>query len=164
MKKLIGYVIVLVIIGAVGYVLFPKAPDLVGVKPTEAPSLTKKIIVLKADAQFDNKNYFGLTLVGHDIDVFVGDKKVGNVSQTMERKIPAREKFNVPVKVTFNRNEVLGGAGFFKNALKFALNNDLIITYKGTVDVNVLGIGIPVPVDYSQKLVDFSFNNPVEEE
>ena len=68
------------------------------------------------------------------------------------------------MKVTFETKEVLGGGGFLKNLIKSTLDNDLVVRYKGTVDVKVLGIGIPVPVDYSQKLVDFSFNDPEEGE
>ena len=164
MKKIFGTVILLTILGVAGYFLFPKAPDLIGIKPTNLPSFKGKTSTLNAEAKFDNTNYFGLTLVGHDIDVFIGDKQVGNVTQTETKSIPARDKFSIPVKVSFETSQIFGGGGFLKNLIKTAVDSDLVINYKGTVDVKVLGLGIPVKVDYSQKLIDFSFNNPEEQE
>ena len=82
MKKLFGTLIFILVIGAAVYFLFPKAPDLIGIKPTNFPSFKGKISTLNAEAKFDNTNYFGLTLVGHDIDVFIAGKQVGNVTQT----------------------------------------------------------------------------------
>ena len=92
MKKFIAYLIVLVVLGTVAYVMFPKAPDLIGIKPTKLPKFSNRLTTLDAEAKFDNQNFFGLTLVGHNIDVIISDKRVGNVAQTETRSIPSREK------------------------------------------------------------------------
>ena len=70
-----------------------------------------------------------------------------------------KSDFTIPVELDFDRKEVFGGGGFLKNAVKAFMDDDLEIQYKGTVDVEVLGIGIPVDVDYSQPIAGIKLGN-----
>ena len=161
MKKFVTVLVVLFVLVGGGYIFFPKAPEMTGIKKIGLPNFGKKEVSIKVEAKFNNPNYYGLTLTGHDIDVYITDKKVGNVTQTEERLIPGKENFTIPLKITFDGSEVLGGQGFLKGLLSSFVDNDMTIRYKGTVTVKAFGLNIPVPIDYSEKLFE---NNLKSEE
>ena len=152
MKK-IG-IISLFIMCAAGFFLFPKKPTLLNVKLLNTPDLVQEEIKLKADLIFVNPNYYGLTLKNHDIDVFVNEKKVSNLSQSDARRIPAKQNFEIPVNINFYKETVFGSSGFLSGILKSIVMQELIVTYKGTVEVEVLGFGIPIEIDYTENLFE----------
>jgi len=149
---------------AAAFLLYPKAPEMQGVKWLQIPNITKTTSTIKAEVKFHNANFFGLTLKDHNIDVIIADKKIGNISQSASRSIPMRSDFTIPVELEVKRKEILGGSGFLQNAAKAFLDNDLNIQYKGTVDVEILGIGIPVKVDYTEPLAGMKVGNQEEKE
>lgn len=160
MKKILLPLIFALIAGA--FLLYPKAPEVQGVKWLELPNLTKSNAKIKAEVKFNNPNFFSLTLKDHDIDVIIADKKIGDISQSESRLVPMRSDFTIPVELGFEREEIFGRGNFLKNitnAAKAFMDNDLTIHYKGTVDVEVLGIGIPVSVDYSQPIAGIKLGN-----
>jgi len=150
MKKFL--LALLVIIAVATFFLYPKAPEFVRVNTVDLSAL--KDNKLKTELEFTNPNYFSLELIHQDIQVFVSDRHIGNISQDDHRSIHSKENFSLPIDLEFNKKEVFGKTGFLKSLISSTMNDKLNIRFSGTIKVKVLGITLPVPVDHSQKLLE----------
>lgn len=124
-----------------------------GLEHFKTPRMDAQTITLQGDAVFTNPNLFGLTIEAYEIDVLISEKKVGRIESKESRQIEPKTDFSIPVTATLQRKEVFGGGGFFKNLIQSAVAQQMNVRYKGVVRVSVLGIGLPVEVDYTQNLL-----------
>lgn len=134
-------------------------------KPEEAPTfknvgnfVVKEVVdgkaLVTADVTFYNPNDVKMKLKKVDIDVWVKDKQVGEVNQTMNFRIPKKADFTVPLEATVDINK-LGTL----NSLLFALTSSkLPIQLKGEVRAKVHGLGFTAPIDYKDE-VDVNLSN-----
>lgn len=151
----------LVILAAAAFFLYPKAPQMTGIENFKLPKMDARTLTIQGDAKFTNPNFFGLTVEGYEIDVLVSEKKVGQIESNEKRPIEPKTDFSIPVTVTFEKREVFGGSGFFRNLIKSAVDNEMKAHYKGEVRVSVLGMVFPVAVDYTQNLLKHGLGDEV---
>ena len=142
----------LVILSLAAFFLYPKAPKFVRINTIDFSAL--KDNKLKTELDFTNPNYFSLELIHQDIQVFVSDRHIGNISQDDNRSIHSKENFSLPIDLEFDKKEVFGKTGFLKSLISSTINDNLNVRFSGTIKVKVLGITLPVPVDHSQKILE----------
>jgi LEA14-like dessication related protein len=152
MKKALFIILIFAVLGGLAYYYKPQAPVLKEVKLTSLPNLSDQKIMIQGIVNFENPNKYNLTLKNHLIDVFLGEMKIGTLSQTEEKVIEANQDFSIPVNLSVDRNELFKDSSIWKDALKSFIDQKIKLRYVGTVDVAVLGINIPVKVDHSQDI------------
>lgn len=120
-------------------------------------------IVISADAIYFNQNSIGATLVSTDLDVQVNEKKVGEIHQPLSIKVEPKEEFSVPVKIVFPPTQLANGTlDFITAAAKIFEEKEMQMNYVGSLTVNIGGVPIKVPVDYSEVIPLFKQKNSEE--
>lgn len=100
-----------------------------------------------------NPNSVGATVQSIDVDVIANGVNVGKVSQEVETKVEANKDFIIPLVANIPPKNIFKKGGGFLDGLLSALTDKEIDThYVGTVRIKVMGIGIDVPVDHSEKV------------
>lgn len=103
---------------------------------------------LKAQAVFFNPNPQQGKLKSIQVDIYVNEKKVGVVDQTMKIKIPAKGEFTVPLEVGLNMKEL----GFMDTVFGMLGGKKFDIRYEGHLKVSYHGVPIKVPVNYKDQI------------
>ena len=103
---------------------------------------------LKAQAVFFNPNPQQGKLKSIKVDIYVNEKKVGVVDQTMKIKIPAKGEFTVPLEVGLNMKEL----GFMDTVFGMLGGKKFDIRYEGHLKVSYHGVPIKVPVNYKDQI------------
>lgn len=103
---------------------------------------------LKGQAVFYNPNPQSGKLKSINVDIYVNEKKVGTVDQTMKIKIPARGEFTVPLEVNLKMKEL----GFMDTLFGMLGGKKFDIRYEGHLKVNYRGVPIRVPVNYKDEV------------
>jgi LEA14-like dessication related protein len=157
MKKIIIVLLSLALLGAIGYIFYPKTPQFVDIKMKSLPNFTQDQITIDGEAQFMNPNNFGITLQGHDIEVSIKGIQIGELTQKEEQKIAANTAFAVPVKLSFKKSDVFQSDDLLlQAAITIFGGEELKIRFKGMVNIQVLGfIKIPMPIDYSESILKY---------
>lgn len=81
------------------------------------------------------------------IDVFIGDKKLGTITEADEVKIPKESAFDLPLTINVKTGPTL--SKFITEGTKLVLGQKIKVDYKGYVKVRALGF-IPVKVKINQ--------------
>lgn len=123
-------------------------PEFKYVHNVKVKKITGQEVLLNADAVFYNPNNMRMKLRGVDVDVFVEEKKVGEINQDIKTKIPAMDDFTVPFDATFNIKDV-GGLNTLMSVLG---GKKLLVRYKGHIKVTVNNLPFRVPVDYEDEV------------
>ncbi|MGK7389268.1 MAG: LEA type 2 family protein [Candidatus Cyclobacteriaceae bacterium M2_1C_046] len=123
-------------------------PEFKYVHNVQVKKITGQEVLLNADAVFYNPNNMRMKLRGVDVDVFVEEKKVGEINQDIKTDIPALDDFTVPFDATFNIKEV-GGLNTLMSVLG---GKKLLVRYKGNIRVTVNNFPFRVPVDYQDEV------------
>ena len=103
---------------------------------------------LKGQAVFYNPNPQSGKLKSINVEIYVNEKKVGSVDQTMKIKIPAKGEFTVPLEVKLAMKEL----GLMDTILGFLGGKKFNIEYKGSIRINYNGLPIRVPVHYKDEI------------
>ena len=88
------------------------------------------------------------TLKSINVEIFVNEKKVGVVDQTMKIKIPAKGEFTVPLEVGLNMKEL----GFMETVFGMLGGKKFDVRYEGHLKVSYHGVPIKVPVKYKDQI------------
>ncbi len=131
----------------------PQSPEFKKIDNIEVREFTFKNVVLKADAHFYNPNKKGIMLKSTDIDVLIDEILVGKVNQDVETKIEGMSDCVLPLVVNFPPEKILKGKGFLDSFLTAVTQKEVLVNYKGNVTVEILGIGVKVPVNGQEKVV-----------
>jgi len=153
MKKIL-VLIIIGLIGFIGYLFYPKEPEFVKITNIGLKDVFSG--KLRTELEFTNPNKLGLEVVSQDIEVFISDKKLGEVHQKTSTIIEPGENFTLPLEIEFDSKEVFGKTGFGKNLWRSFVDDNLVAQFSGTLTVKVLGLSIPVPIEYEEKLMDRS--------
>ena len=81
------------------------------------------------------------------IDVFIGDKKLGTITEADAVKIPKESAFDLPLTINVKTGPTL--SKFITEGTKLVLGQKIKVDYKGYVKVRALGF-IPVKVKINQ--------------
>jgi LEA14-like dessication related protein len=81
------------------------------------------------------------------IDVFIGDKKLGTITEADKVKIPKESAFDLPLTINVKTGPTL--SKFITEGTKLVLGQKIKVDYKGYVKVRALGF-IPVKVKINQ--------------
>lgn len=131
----------------------PKTPDFVNLKNVKVTSAYLNEIVLSGDAIFNNPNPIAGKLTKTNIHIKVNDVDITDIEQDVSIDVPKDSTFTVPVNFSFNPKKLTSeNKGFLKDAIKSFFNKDLMVEYKGSVTVEVLGVSFDVPVEYTEKV------------
>ncbi len=103
---------------------------------------------LKGQAVFYNPNPQSGKLKSINVDIYVNEKKVGTVDQTMKIKIPAKGEFIVPLEVNLKMKEL----GFMDTLFGMLGGKKFDVRYEGYLKVNYRGVPIKVPVHYKDEV------------
>lgn len=123
-------------------------PEFRYVRNVQVQKITGSEVLLNAEAVFYNPNDMRMKLRGVDVDVYVADKKVGEIEQDLKTRIPALDEFVVPFNATFNIAEV----GVMSTLMSVMGGKKLRVRYDGHIKVTVNGLPFRVPVDYEDEV------------
>lgn len=128
-------------------------PEFVRVDQVNVLQADLKTISLEAKAVFLNHNHLGGTLRTDNIDVFVDEHLMAQVSAE-EFNVPKKDEFVVPLSVNFdtsklldkNNNDLLG------SLLKQFLNKKVMVRFKGELAYKVAGFKSTYPIDHLEEI------------
>ena len=131
----------------------PKKPDFINLKNVTITSANLDTVVLSGDAIFNNPNPIPGKLTKTNIHIKVNNIDITDIEQNVSIDVPKNSDFTVPVHFSFNPKQLSSEhEGFFKNALKNFLSNQLIIEYDGHVTIEILSIGFDIPVAHTDTM------------
>lgn len=125
-----------------------KEPYLVKTKDFKVENFSLKQIGFGITAVIYNPYKVKVTVDEILIDVFIGDKKLGTITEAEDVKIKKESAFDLPLKIDVKTANT--AAKFFTEGTKMVLLGKKIrVDYKGYVKVKALGF-IPVKVKIDQ--------------
>jgi LEA14-like dessication related protein len=104
--------------------------------------------LLSGEAVFYNPNSIRIKLKEINIEVFVDGEKSAHADQRLNSVIPSRDEFTVPLKIRLTLKKI----GLWDTMLNILSGKKYEIHYKGYIRVQVHGIGVKVPVDYTDEI------------
>lgn len=130
-----------------------KKPIFIKIDNLQLISVASDTIRLKANAFFENPNDVGGKIATDEIKVLVNDTQVAQVSSD-EFKVPARNEFTVPLKVTIPTKKVFDSNkdGFLGGLFNAVLKKSVKVQFKGAINYKVFGFSSDYPVDITQNL------------
>lgn len=115
-------------------------------------SLSSDEITLSADAVFKNPNILGGKVIPDNIVVFIDNKEVTTV-KSKEFKVPAVEKFSVPLEVTIPFDKIPGNtSGGLLGAVLGSFNKTHNVTFKGLLYYRVAGFKSTYTINHTEEI------------
>ncbi|HFX17519.1 MAG TPA: hypothetical protein ENK64_00055 [Flavobacteriales bacterium] len=124
-----------------------KSPEFVGVEQVYLKNNQGSQPVLVADAKFHNPNLLGGQFKISDIKVYANDKFLAHLNSE-SYKVPAKKDFIIPLEVSID-SKIFQKSNLLE-ALNAAINNQLKVSYKGSIYYVSHGLKIPYIIDYTQ--------------
>lgn len=131
-----------------------KAPDFKGIKNIDLKQKENGKTVLIANAEFENPNLVGGKFQVDEVKVYIDDKPLGKLNSEAY-KVPAKEKFVIPLEIDFNKDFFKQNKGSFLDMLDKLANNSLKVKYQGNIIYVSHGLNIPYPIDYEEEIKIF---------
>lgn len=103
-----------------------------------------------AEVAFYNPNRMKCRIKDIALDVALDNKQVGTVGEKCDVEVKRKSDFIIPLGVTLNPQGTI-----FENLttlLEIFRDKESTLSLKGNVQVKVLGINFPIPVQYVQKV------------
>lgn len=128
-------------------------PEFVRINTVDVVHADFNTVTLKADAVFMNSNHLGGNLRTDNIEVFVDEHLVANVSSE-EFKVPSQDEFIVPLLVNFDSSKLIDekNNALLGSLLKQFLNKKIIVRFKGALTYEVVGFSASYPIDHVQEV------------
>lgn len=104
--------------------------------------------MLKGKAILYNPNDIGVKLRKVKVDVFINDKKTGEIDQKIKMQIPPNAEFTVPLEVKLAMEEL----NLVDTVLGMLGGRKLNVHYKGSIKITYRGLPMSVPVDYKSEI------------
>lgn len=152
--RIIGVLFFLALLGG-GYYIYNQAsnlqyPEFVRIQNIKFKNVTLPPnikVTFVSDAIINNPNPHSLTIAGADFDVYVEDKKVTNVKQELEVKMPANSEFALPLSFEIP----LKSKSFFKNFTSDWKKTSIKIRSVGTITIKEARVKFDIPFDYDDE-------------
>jgi len=142
MKKLI---ILLTITVCLLRCTIKEKPEFLRVENIEIADSNSEIIVLTADAFFNNPNSVGGTLETEGITISVNDMEVATVS-SKAFDVPAKKEFSIPLTANIPTNKLLD-LNNLSGIINSMLNKATKVHYKGVIKYKVFGFSHQYDLD-----------------
>jgi len=97
------------------------------------------------DIKFYNPNNQTLKLKRADVNVYINDKSLGEISLDEHYKIPKLDTFLLPVVLDVNMKNIL------PNALQILINKEVDVKLRGTIKAGKGLIYLNTPINYEGK-------------
>ncbi|MEQ8471008.1 MAG: LEA type 2 family protein [Marinoscillum sp.] len=123
-------------------------PEFLGMTNIRVTKVTGKEAILMADANFYNPNDQSVKLKEVNVDIEVDDRMVGKIDQKMRLRIPAKDKFSVPLSASFDIRDF----GLLNGLISVLGGKKIKVHYKGYVRLSVHGYPTKVPVDFEEEI------------
>jgi len=104
--------------------------------------------VLRGEAIFYNPNPVRMKLKEINVEVFVDGEKSARADQKLNSLIPANDEFTVPLEIRLTLKKI----GLWDTVLNLLSGKKYELHYKGYIRVRVHGLGVKVPVDYTDEI------------
>jgi LEA14-like dessication related protein len=144
MRRFINFVLLTVLISSCA----PGKPVVLRqIRNVVIETLTDGSPVLRGDAVFQNPNHVRMRLKEINVEVFVDGEKSAHADQKLNAVIPSNDEFTVPLEIHLSLKKV----GLLNSVLSLLSGKKYDVHFKGFIRVRVHGIGVKVPVDYSDE-------------
>ena len=144
MKKLRFFIVILFIVSC----SVKEKPIFIKIDNIKIMSITSDTIRLQAKAFFKNPNDIGGKIATDEIKVIVNGEEVAQVSSD-EFDVPARNKFNIPLKVVIPAKKIFGNNknGILEGLINSILNKSVKVQFKGDLRYTIFGFSDIYPID-----------------
>jgi LEA14-like dessication related protein len=150
MKKLLFILISLLTISACN--TKKMKPTFQTVKNIKVLEFSKNKVSITAALVFNNPNPVGIKMDKLNLELFVNDTKVSDITQTDKAIISSKSDFEIPIKIEYSPSSM------FKNDPQQLINSVAAITlskkaelkFTGKTQFDVTGIKINVPISYKE--------------
>jgi len=132
---------------------FTEQPVFIKIKNVRVEKANLSKVIINADALFENLNDIGGNLELNKLVVFANGIKVSNIS-TKKFKVPIKDKFSIPIKVSFSPKQVFDDhkKGFPANIFNSIKNKRVTLLYKGVISYSLGDYSYDYNINYSQKV------------
>lgn len=129
--------------------LKPKAPEFRSVENI-VPSYDAGDVTIKGDIIMYNPNAVGFDIVSTDIDVFINQKDVYNITELKAINAKNKSEFTIPLDITFPAEKVY--KGFLSTGLGLISSKTVTFKLQGDINYEVKGIPFTKKVDFAKEL------------
>jgi len=132
---------------------FTEQPVFIKIKNVCVEKANLSKVIINANALFENINDIGGNLELNKLEVFANGIKVSNIS-TKKFKVPIKDKFSIPIKVSFSPKQVFDDhkKGFPANIFNSIKNKRVTLLYKGVISYSLGDYSYDYNINYSQKV------------
>lgn len=127
----------------------PKAPEFKTVENI-VPSYSSGDVNIKGDIIMHNPNPIGFDIISTDIDVFINQKEVYNITDLKAINVKNKSDFTVPMDITFPADKVY--RGFLGTALGLISSKTVTFKMKGEINYKVKGISLKKDIEFKKEL------------
>ncbi|MEZ5007466.1 MAG: LEA type 2 family protein [Chitinophagales bacterium] len=142
-------IITLVFLVATSCQYKPKAPEFRTVENI-VPSYSAGDVNIKGDIIMFNPNAIGFDIVSTDIDVFINQKDVYNITELKAINAKSKSEFTIPLDITFPAEKVY--KGFLSSGLGLISSKSVTFKMEGDINYKVKGIPLTKRVEFSKEL------------
>lgn len=125
-----------------------QAPEFRRVGNVKVTKVDGKEALLNGDAFFYNPNRASIFLRRVDVDVFLEEKRIGAINQSLKMKVEGESEFKVPLDATFNVSDI----GLLNGIMSLLGGKKMTVRYTGKVKLRIYGVPVTVPVDYEDEI------------
>jgi len=129
-------------------------PEFVRIAKVDVVRADLNTVTLKADAVFLNHNHLAGVLRTDNIDVFVDQHLVAQVS-TEEFNVPRQDEFTVPLDVNFDTSKLVDSTSndLLGSLLNQFLNKKVTVRFEGELAYKVAGYSSTYPIKHIEEIV-----------
>lgn len=125
-------------------------PEFVGLQNIAFVDSRSNIVMLNADAVFNNPNDLGGTLKTDDLKILLNGKAVAQLT-SKAFSVPSKANFTVPLKVEIPIDSIINNSSI-NSLISSLFSQEVDIQYLGEIDYNVLGYSSSYDVNTTQTL------------
>jgi LEA14-like dessication related protein len=120
-----------------------------GIQNIEVKEFTQKNIELEITALINNPNNYNISIVGSDLDLYIGGSKVGKAELGKKVKFLKKQQRAYSVVVKTDLKNATGGIAGLMGVF---LTKKAKISIKGTITGKARGVRKKFPVDFTENI------------
>ncbi len=129
--------------------LKPKAPEFKTVENI-VPNYKYGNVTITGDMIMHNPNPIGFDIISTDIDVFINQKIVSNITDLKAVNVKNKSDFTFPLDITFPAERVY--KGFLGTALGLISSKTVTFKMEGEINFKVKGIPLKKDIEFIKEL------------
>ncbi len=128
-------------------------PEFQRVETIALENITVNDLTVKANVLFNNPNLLGGTFNTENITVYVNDLPVGNISTDEDFKVPLKDSFTVPLRVTIPIDKIYKNKDSYMMILQAIFIKKINVRFKGKLIYKLGGLQYKYPIDTTEELI-----------